>query len=553
MRAPLAPTGLVAPDGRSISRFEVARARASASVATTAPAMAGGYPLAYEGAGSGGTYFSEWPAHLRSADRDLLPARGALTARIRERIRNDPVAASSVPRRVNAVVGKGWQVKFRPNARALGITLEAARQLGADLTNEFKLYAYGHAFQSDAERKLSFGQQLRLAVWHLAGADGEALGLAEWADDEQTRYRTRLRLVDPDRLTNPNGRPDKDNLRAGIETNFAGVPMRYWIRERHPTDFAGPGQFNWTGFERWTEWGRPQVFHVFEPQRAGQTRGVSRFASVLKSFRALSKFTDATLQSATINALIVAFMKSNSGPEAVSESFETKEMKNLEAWRQEYYEKNPISLASGATVPVLPYGDELQLQTAAKDVGSFDAFTRSILRLISAALGQTYEEVTMDFSQVNYSSARAAMVHAWSDTVAMMGLLEDQLVRPFVVAWAEEAFDRGYVQVPEGAPDFYDAIDAYCQIHCIGPGRGYIDPTKEIDAAAARVEAGQSTLEDECNDQGRDWEEVMEQRARELAKAEELGLTAHGGEALVKVADRSRDPAHDAALDARAA
>jgi capsid protein len=133
-----------------------------------------------------------------------------------------------------------------------------------------------------------------------------------------------------------------------------------------------------------------------------------------------------------------------------------------------------------------------------------------------------------------------------------MGLVEDQLVRPFIVAWAEEAFDRGYVQIPDGAPDFYDAVDAYCQIHCIGPGRGFIDPTKEIDAAAARVEADVSTLEDECDDQGKDWEEVLEQKARERAKYEELGLPLPEG-ALAQAARTSRDPAHQNALDQRSA
>lgn len=547
----MAPSGIVDPSGRAISRFEIARARASAS--TSAPALSADYPLSYDGAGGNGTYFAEWPAALRSADRDILPVRGAIAARVGERIRNDPVAAASRSRKVNSVVGKGWRVKFRPNWRALGIDMETARQLGADLSTEFQLYGYGHAFQSDAQRRLTFGQQLRVAVSHLCGRDGEALALAEWAPEEATRYATRLRLIDPDRLGNPNGRPDSDRIRGGIEMNAAGVPWTYWIRERHPSDFAGPGQFRWVGYDRWTEWGRPQVFHVFEPERAEQTRGVSRFASVLKSFRALSRFTDATIESATINALIIAFMKSNAGPSAVSENFEVKDAKEIEAFRQQHYRDNPISLANGARVPVLPYGDELEMHTASRDVGGFDTVFRSILRLIAAALGQTYEELTMDFSQVNYSSARAALIHAWSDTVSVMGLVEDQLVRPFAVAFAEEAFDRGYVKIPDGAPDFYAAPDAYCQIHCIGPGRGYIDPTKEIDAAAARVEAGQSTLEDECDDQGRDWEEVLEQRAREIAKAEELGLDAHGHGALTRVGERARDPSHDQALDARVA
>lgn len=548
MRAPFASSGLVTPSGRDISRLDVARVRASAM---SSAAEAGAWPLSYEGAATSGTYFSEWPAALRSPDRDWLPVRGAVTARVRERVRNDPVAASAKARRVNAAVGKGWRIKFRPNARALGIDLETARQLGGALSTEFQLYGYGHAFTSDAERRLTWGQQLRLAANHIV-VDGEALGLGEWAEDEETRYRTRLRLVDPDRLSNPRGRMDSDRLRGGVELDAWGAPDAYHIRERHASDFGGPGQFNWRRFERWTDWGRPQVFHVFEPDRAGQTRGVSRFVTALKSFRALSRFTDATLQSATVNALIVAFAKSNGGPAAVSESFEPKDVRDFETWRQDHYREHPVNLADGAQIPILPYGDELSLQTASKDVGSFDAFVRSILRLIAATVGVTYEELSMDYSQTNYSSARAALIHAWAETVALMGLLEDQLVRPFVVAWAEEAFDRGYVQIPDGAPDFYDAVDAYCQIHCIGPGRGYIDPTKEIDAAAARIEAGVSTLEDECDDQGKDWEEVLDQRAIEQAALEERGLAAPQG-ALSLAARTARDPAHQAFLDQRSA
>ncbi|MFN7110316.1 MAG: phage portal protein [Brevundimonas sp.] len=548
MRAPFAASGLVAPSGRSISRLEVARVRASAM---TAEPVSAGYPLAYEGASGSGTYFSEWPAALRSPDKDWLPNRAPVTARIRERVRNDPVAASARARKVNSAVGRGWRVKFRPNARALGIDIETARQLGADLSTEFQLYAYGHAFASDAERRLTWGQQLRLVVSQIV-VDGESLGLAEWAADEETRYKTRLRLVDPDRLCNPSSRPDRHDLKGGVEFDAWGAALAYHIRQRHPSDYGGPGQFAWTRFERWTEWGRPQVFHAFEPERAGQTRGVSRFASSLKSFRALSRFTDATLQSATVNALIVAFMKSNAGPGAVSENFEPKDVREFETWRQDHYKEHPVNLANGAQIPVLPYGDELTLQTASKDVSSFDSFMRSILRLIAASLDVTYEELSMDYSQTNYSSARAALIHAWSATVALMGLVEDQLVRPFIVAWAEEAFDRGYVQIPDGAPDFYDAVDAYCQIHCIGPGRGFIDPTKEIDAAAARVEADVSTLEDECDDQGKDWEEVLEQKARERAKYQELGLPLPEG-ALAQAARTSRDPAHQNALDQRSA
>lgn len=572
MRAPFAPSGVLDASGRSVSKFEVARVRASAMM----DAAAGGSALAYEGASGEGTFLGAWQAALRSADRDWLPHRNGVTARVGDTIRNNVLGQSAVARRKNAAVGRGWKVKFRPNWRALGITREAARELGAVMTTEFHLYANSHAFMSDAERRMTFGQQLRLCAGHIAGRDGEAVGLTQWADDEDTRYKTRLKIVDPDRLSNPNGKPNTDNLKGGVETNLRDVPIRYWFREKHPADFGYRDAFAWKAFDRWTEWGRPQVLHAFEVERAGQTRGVSRFVAALKSFRAFDRYTNATIEAATLNALIIGYMKSNGGPAAAGENFEAKDIKDFEAWRQAHYRDEPVNLAGGAKMPVIPYGDEIKLETASRDVGSFDAFARAIIRLIAAGLGVTYEELSMDYSQTNYSSARAALLHAWAETQALMGLLEDQIVRPFCVAWLEEAFDRGYVVAPEGAPDFYDAVDAYAQIHCIGPGRGFIDPTKEIDAAAARVELGISTLEREAEEQGEDYEDIQEQRALENAQADALGLPrphaglGHNGGppldeaeaarqrdarpgALSRVRATARSPAHNDLLDQRVA
>ncbi|ADL00691.1 phage portal protein [Brevundimonas subvibrioides] len=544
----------------------------SSSHKPRANALAGGFDFgSYDSGGACGPIMADWFAQIRSADMEWLPNRNPSVARARDVVRNDPIGASAVARRQNAAIGRGWRLSARPNARALGIDPIVARELGAAMEVEFRSHAYGHAFEIDAERRLNFGQLLRVTTAHLM-VDGDGPALVEWAEGEGTRYSTRLRLVDPDRLSNPTGRMDDRYLRGGIERNEVGVPVRYWFRERHPADLGVDGRrFTWTGYDRFTAWGRPQVLHAFDPQRAEQTRGVSRFAASLKSFRSLAKFSDATLQAATINALMVAFVKSSAGPEAVSEFLEVDDLKGFETSRESFYESNPVSLAGGARMPVLPFGDEIEMQTASRDVASFDAFVRANIRLIAASLGVTYEELSMDYSQTNYSSARAAMVHAWAETQSLSSIVEAQIVRPYYVAFLEEAFDRGYLSMPAGAPDFYDAVDAYAEAKWIGPGRGYIDPVKEIDAAAARIEAGLSTLEDECADQGKDWEEVLDQQARErqrridlklpdpAAPPETAPLTQTEAEdaanarpgALARVRSTARSPEHAAFLDQR--
>jgi lambda family phage portal protein len=175
-----------------------------------------------------------------------------------------------------------------------------------------------------------------------------------------------------------------------------------------------------------------------------------------------------------------------------------------------------------------------------------------MLRLIAAALGITYEELSMDFSQTNYSSARAAMVIAWAETQALRGLIEAQIATPFFMAWLEEAIDNGAITLPAAAPDFQDAMDAYAECKWIWPARGYIDQTKEIDAAAARIEAGISSLQKECEEQGEDWEEIALQNSIARKRYEELGIPYPGDEgALARVSELARDPNHNAALEQR--
>lgn len=525
----------------------------------------------HEGARRSGAFMANWRSGgLRSADADWLQDRDEVIARSRDVARNEGVGASAGMRVINSAVGFRWDLTPKPNWRALGISYEAARELGADIAAQWETYAYGIHFCPDAERTKTFGQLLRMSAAHIFH-DGEALGLIEYASDEPTRFRTRLRMVDPDRLSNPNGRPDGPTLRGGVEKNAAGVPLRYWIREGHPSDLGGIANMIWTPWERYsTNLGRPQVLHAFDQLRAGQTRGITRFVTVLKLFRSFSTFTAKTIEAAAINALFLGFIKSNAGPSAVKEGFDAEDVASFAADRDEFYDENPVEV-DGVRFPVLGLDDEVQMQTASRDTSGFDGFTRAILRLIAAALGVTYEELSMDFSTTNYSSARAALLVAWKETLALRGLIEQQIAWPFFAAWLEEAFDIGAVKIPAGAPDFYDAIDAYVDGRWRGPGRGHIDPTKEILAAAARMEAGITTLEDECAEyDGSDWEEKLEQKAREAAKRADLRLpeatTTDAAAADDPEADRQRDarpsalsrvaaiadsPAHEAFLDAR--
>src|SRR5690606_23996427 len=95
---------------------------------------------------------------------------------------------------------------------------------------------------------------------------------------------------------------------------------------------------------------------------------------------------------------------------------------------------------------------------------------------------------------------------------------------PIYALWLEEAIDKGIVQIPPGAPDFWEAYPAWVSCKWIGPSMGWIDPLKEADPVARRLELNITTLEAECAAQGEDFDDVLQQRARELKRMRELGL-----------------------------
>ena len=55
------------------------------------------------------------------------------------------------------------------------------------------------------------------------------------------------------------------------------------------------------------------------------------------------------------------------------------------------------------------------------------------------------------------------------------------------------------------------------------------------------MQIGLSALEDECASQGLDWEEVLEQLAREKAKITELGLTINDTNSIMNTSEDNQE------------
>lgn len=486
------------------------------------------WPVAYRGASLQQQETYAWRPPFTSGESSTLYDRFLAGIRARDLVRNDPHAAAIVMRIVDMLAGACIRLSPRPDARALGLdpTNAADRKTMQDLKralkSEWNAYANNPLKHNDAQRRMTHNGQMRLAARTMATLN-EMTAYLDWRTDNG-RYATCLRMVDPDRLSNPMGQPDTIGLRGGIEYTSSGEPIAYHVRNGHPADWFRFAQIlQWTRIERSTAWGRPVFIHGFEADREDTSRAITPFASLMTRLRMISKFADTELASATVNALFAAFVYSNMPVADATAAFTPQGMAFVDK-RRDYYSKNPASL-NGVRIPVMEIGDEVKINASPRQTAAFPVFQTAFLQSVAAARGLSYEQVAMDWSRTNYSSARAALNEVWRHTQTLFAILVEQVKTPIYFAVVEEAFDRGYITPPKGAPDFWDAPGAYLGAHWIGPGRGYVDPVKEAEAASTRMGSRTSTLERECAEQGMDWEDVLDQSALEEEELEARGLS----------------------------
>ncbi len=464
-----------------------------------------------------------WQPFPGSADSDLLPDLPTIRSRSRDLARNDGVAEGAVQTQTDNIVGTGLRLCATPDYKLLGRDKAWAEEWSNGVEALWRTW-WGTR-DCDAARSLT-GDGLTTQVFRSAFLNGEALALPLWIDDPRPKaFRTRLQMIEPDRLSNPNFEPNTSVLRGGIEIDAYGAPVAYHIRKAHPGDsymMAGFDLFVWDRIPAETDWGRLRVIHAHDRERTAQSRGKPSLASSMRKFKVLGDLTGAELKATLVNAMVAMVTESSMGEEALVEllSANTEALSQYQRGLSER-KRSAINFPEGGGMVVpLALGEKFSSFSPARPSNNFEAFVTMLFRHIAAGLNMPYELLLKDFSKTNYSSARAALNEAWRFFKGRRAWLGTYWLQPVYELWLEDAISKELID----APDFYDNRAAYARCRWIGPGRGYIDPLKEAQASRERIDSLTSTHEQECAEQGLDWEEVFEQRAAEQARMKELGL-----------------------------
>lgn len=496
----------------------------------------GGPP--YDAADLYGQHMAAWSPMLWSPDAEINMYRDRIVSRVRDMVRNDGWASGAVTRILDNVVGANLRPIAKPDYRFLAATTgikafdhEWAKEFSRAVDGSWRSWAddeLGH--YCDASRNMNFGQIVRIAFRHLL-IDGDALGVMQWLPERisygRARYATAVQLIDPDRLSNPQLQFDQMTMRGGVEIDpVTGATVAYHIRKAHAGDwFSAAQSVTWERIERETEWGRPIVVHDYDGDRASTHRGgAGIFAPVLQRLKMLVKYDGVELDAAIINAIFAAYVESPFDPELVSEAISDGAAVGAYQDARTSFHDAKKTMLGNARIPILFPGEKINTVSATRPATNFKDFEGAVLRNFATGVGLSAQQVSNDWSDVNYSSARGALQEAWKTLSRRRVDFASGFAAPIRAAWLEEAMEIDDLPLPSGAPDFAQYRGAYSRARWLGPPLGWIDPVDERVGAVIGMDAGFETLEDTCAEQGKDMEEVLEQRAYEIKKFDELGI-----------------------------
>jgi lambda family phage portal protein len=450
--------------------------------------------------------YSQWSPGEWSADEDILDDLGELRARSRDLIRNDPHAAGIVDTWVSNIVGSGLRPQSRINAEALGLSEEAADEFRKTAEAIFDRFWA----RADAAGNLSFGELQGLALRQVF-ENGDVFLIPRPNVKLEGAPALQLQVIEADQVTTPMKEMANLYVRDGIEVSDRGEHLVVFLKQTHPGDPVGKTKMD--DFLRIPvidpATGVRNVYHLLHVKRPLQTRGVPALAPAMLHFRDLSQYFRAELTAAKVAACFALFITT---PDPLGDA--------TRASILGAGQKREESLEVGM-IRYLDPGQDIKAANPGRPNSAFDQFATRILRAIGAAIGAPYEVISQDFSQTTYTSGRMALNEVRRTYNLWKNWFVEKLCQPIYSRVLEEAFLAGELK----APQFYERIDLFTAARWVGPGWSWVDPAKEVKATVEAINANLATLADEAAARGYDWEELLEQRAREKEKADELGLT----------------------------
>jgi lambda family phage portal protein len=307
-----------------------------------------------------------------------------------------------------------------------------------------------------------------------------------------------LQVMEPDYLDTLKDGPlaGGNTCVQGIEFDAVGRIVAYWLFDQHPGSTRVQGRDS-------KRIPADQVAHIYWTDRAEEGRGISWFSPVIQRLRDLGDFSDAQLMRQKVAACFAAFITDDG---TASDGLLAAESTTDESapYRSESLEPGLISH--------LKPGEDVSFASPPA-VGDYEVYTRAVLREVAAGLGISYEALTGDLSNVNFSSGRMGWlefqrsIDAWRNHMLIPQLCQR------VAQWA---LDAAFVEIGRT----FSATVGWT-----APRREMVSPAQEVPAIVSAIRAGLTSRSEEQRKLGFDPADLDAEIAADNARADELKIT----------------------------
>lgn len=406
-----------------------------------------------------------WRAGGASANAELAPALATLRNRSRDLIRNNGYIKHAISVKVANLVGTGIRAKFSDKK----------------LQKLWKKWIK----QCDAAGLLDFN-----------GIQAQSYRAMEESGEVFVRFRVRLaddgldvplqlQVLESDYLDSTKTGPTANGgfIITGIQFDAIGRRVGYWFFDRHPGEIATVPRDMQSHFVPASE-----VIHLFDAiKRPGAVRGFPEFATSIWKVRDLDEYQDAELVRKKIEACFAAFVKTN------DESFQAGRPTSLAAADGDGHR---VEALSPGMIEYLRANEEVQFAAPAASNG-YEEHVRIELRAIAAGSDLTYEQLTGDYSQVNFTSGRMGKMEfkrimEQKQWLIVIPMLCDRVASRFVTT----AYLAGKSKLAE------------CDVTWTPERIEFIDPMREASGLIALIEARLKSRVQGIRELGDDPEEV---------------------------------------------
>ncbi len=424
--------------------------------------------------------FSNWILNRDTPNADLNQYE-TVRVRANDLYINNVFIRGAVDMLVNKIVGAG----STPQARSDDPNFNAEAEAGFRRWSEV----------ADVYGQFHFGDIERLLIQRLFLDGGVFI---KKILDNKRKNPYCLQILEYNSLANQGTPKGNNQIVHGVEVDPNGIVVAYHFNVGSDLGLSS----------KIVRISKNNILHFSPFRRPGQLLGIPLLAPAIPAAYNLNEIIEAELISKRVEASLSVFIKTNDV------------YGKLQGLQKNDNNDREIEIAPGM-VNFLEPGEDITTVDPQRPGKNFREFTYLILEGIARSLGMSLEQITGDKSQVNYSSAR----HSELELRDYIGPFRKALERYFLIpVWRDyinfavmsgQLKVKGYMQNPE----------KYEKVEWIFKGDDWVDPLKEIDAKTNEILLGVSTLSDVCAAKGKDWQEVLKQRAREVEFIKKLGLT----------------------------